>query len=112
MHAKWIAVLLFGLLASLLFAAGASQQGVGQEPKRTTETADRFAPPDIKIGVKVQFISADVRSVHLVDARAPKVSKIQGYWVYLDGEVRSGDNIGSGWVNFNNVQWYRIVAEK
>ena len=112
MHAKWIAALLIGLLFGFLCGPGTSQQGVGQEPKKTAEVADRSAPPDIKVGVKVQFIASSVHTMSDIDARAPKVSKIQGNWVYLDGEVRFQDKLGSGWVNFNNVEWYRVVGEK
>jgi hypothetical protein len=84
MHAKWIAALLIGLLFGFLCGPGTSQRGVGQEPRKTTEMVDRFAPPDIKVGVKVQFISSQVHTMTEIDERAPKVSKVQGNWVYLD----------------------------
>lgn len=116
MNTKWIVFALVSLLLGLLGGFTYFQTSTAQDPKkgpRPAEIGERSPPPELKVGVRIQFLAPAVNSMVHVDERAPKVGKIQGNWIYIDGEVRgAASNIKSGWVNFDTVSWYRILTEK
>jgi hypothetical protein len=114
MRANWIALLSFGSFLGLFWGTSASQHVMSDEPKKSGsgEVVEHSVPPDIKVGVRIQFISGQLFTPR--DAAA-KVTKIEGSWAYMEGGMAHeapGNTWPSGWVNLSKLEWYRIVEEK
>jgi hypothetical protein len=115
----WPVLVLFGLFLGLFWGTSATQHVMSDEPKKSGsgEGVERGVPPDIKVGVKIQFVSGQLFT-SLPDKESPKVIKIEGNWAYVEGSIRqtrgTGDvrEVGSGWFNLSKLEWYRIVEEK
>lgn len=114
MSVKRILGLTAGIVFALAIGAAVVKSGGGDQANKSPEPVAPVGgvPPDIKPGVKVEFISPGVQSYTEDAGRAPKVAKVHGQWVYLEGELWTSKNRGSGWINFNAVSWYRVVKEK
>jgi hypothetical protein len=123
MRALWITVLSFGVFSSLFWGTSGSQHVLSDEPKAsgTTvrgEAVEHGVPPDIKVGVRIQFVSGQVFSRG--GDRSVKVAKIEGNWGYMEGAMYHShaggggtvETTGAGWVNLSKLDWYRIVEEK
>jgi len=117
----WPVLVLFGLFLVLFLGTSATQHVMSDEPKKSGsgEVVEHGVPPDIKVGVRIQFVSGQLFTGRSGDG--VKVTKIEGNWAYVEGEkggiIHSAPTgsyafANSGWVNLSKLDWYDIVEEK
>ena len=80
----------------------------GQNP----QPADT-APPELKPGVKVSFAGPLAYSFTRDEDPIPTIAQVKGKWILLDGPFRlDSRSIRGGWINFDQVTWYRVEPAK
>jgi hypothetical protein len=112
-NARCLGAVSFIIGLCIVLAGNCSQNTSGTQAKPQPTVSDHGSPPEIKAGDRIHFRTSSVLGTHYKDdTRAVTVTKVNGRWVHLEGDLAVGMNIHEGWVNFDAVTWFRIIPKK
>ena len=106
--AYWI--LLAGVALGLGIAICGPKNVVVAQPNGQKADADPRIPPELKEDVRVRFASPQISANFTGDRESATVVRVEGNWVYLRGDLYTGQlKLAEAWVNFETVTWYKVV---